>query len=109
MSGGLAQKVDWSQRWAQWKYTLQGPLLKAGVQERCPHNDSLYWFQSLFNFSIHFIKIWFIYNIVLVSGLQKSDLLYIHTYVCLKTSILFQIIFPIGYYRVLSRVPCAIQ
>ena len=41
MSGGLAQKVDWSQRWAQWKYTLQGPWLKAGVQERCPHNDSL--------------------------------------------------------------------
>ena len=40
---------------------------------------------------------------VLVSGVQQSDSV-IHIHV----SILFQILFPLGYYRIFSRVPCAI-
>lgn len=32
MRGGLAQKVDWSQRWAQWKYIFTGSL----AQSWCP-------------------------------------------------------------------------
>ena len=41
------------------------------------------------------------YNVVLVSGLQQSDV-YIYTY------ILFQISH-LGYWRILSRVPSAVQ
>ena len=41
---------------------------------------------------------------MLVSGVQQNDsVIHIHT------SILFQIIFPIAYDRILSSVPCAIQ
>ena len=46
-----------------------------------------------------------IYNVVLVSGVQHSDSV-ICTHTCLFFSRFFSII---GYYRVLSRVPCAIQ
>ena len=43
-------------------------------------------------------------TIVLVSGVQQTDsVLYMHV------SILFQILFPLGCYRILKRVPCAIQ
>ena len=45
-----------------------------------------------------------IYNVVLVSGVQQNDSV-IHIHI----SILFQIIFPIAYDRILSSVPCAIQ
>ena len=41
MRGGLAQKVDWSQRWAQWKYIFTGSLAQSWCPGRCPHNDSL--------------------------------------------------------------------
>ena len=43
-------------------------------------------------------------NVLLVSGVWQNDSV-IHIHV----SVLFQILFPIGYYRILSRVPCAIQ
>ena len=47
-----------------------------------------------FNFYFYFISIELIYNVVLVSGVQQSDI-YIFSH--------------IGYYRILRRVPCAIQ
>ena len=41
-----------------------------------------------------------IYNVMLVSGIQQSDsVIYIY--------ILFQILFLIGYYKILSTVPCS--
>ena len=43
-------------------------------------------------------------NVVLVSGVEQSD-----SVICIHMSILFQIIFSLGYYRVLSSVPCATQ
>jgi len=50
---------------------------------------------------------------MLVSGVQQSHSV-IHVCVCLYmyyiyVCILFQIVFPIGYYKILSRVPWAIQ
>ena len=45
-----------------------------------------------------------IYSVVLVSAVQQSDSV-IHIHI----SILFQILFHIGYYRILSRGPCAIK
>ena len=54
---------------------------------------------------LFYIGVQLIYNVVLVSGVQQSDLV-IHTHI----SILFgDSISHIGYYKVLSRVPCAIQ
>ena len=44
------------------------------------------------------------YTVVLISGIWQSDSV-IHKHI----SILFQILSRIGYYRVLRRVPCAIQ
>ena len=41
---------------------------------------------------------------MLVSGVEQGDSV---TYI--PVSIFFQILFPLGYYRTLSRVPCAIQ
>ena len=38
-------------------------------------------------------------NVVLVSGVKQSDAV-------IQVSILFQILSPLGYYRILSRVPC---
>ena len=45
-----------------------------------------------------------IYNVVLVPGVQQSD-----SFIHINISILFQILFHIGYYRILSRGPCAIK
>ena len=47
-----------------------------------------------------------IYNVVLVSGVWQSEsVIHIH-----RSTLLFFIFFShIGHYRVLSRVPCAIQ
>ena len=48
---------------------------------------------------------WLTSNVVLALGVQQSDSV-IHMHV----SILYQILFPkLGWYRVLSRVPCAIE
>ena len=54
-----------------------------------------------------FLKLYWdtvIYNVVLVSGVQQSDSV-IHIHI----SILFQIIFFYSYYKILNRVPCAVQ
>ena len=49
------------------------------------------------------------YNIVFISGVQQSDSV-IHTYMCGYIYIFFFSFFShMGHYRVLSRVPCAIQ
>ena len=45
-----------------------------------------------------------IYNIVSVSGVQLRAQLYIYMYL-----FFFRFFSHIGYYRILSRVPCAIQ
>ena len=45
-----------------------------------------------------------IYNVLSVSSLQQSESA---TYICI--SILFRLFSHIGHYKVLSRVPCAIQ
>ena len=53
---------------------------------------------------IFFIGVELIYNVVLVSGVQQSDsIIHIHIF------ILFRLFSHIGYHRILSRVPCAIQ
>ena len=44
------------------------------------------------------------YNIVLVAAVQQSDQLYVYTYL-----FFFRLLFHVGYYRILSRVPYAIQ
>ena len=50
-----------------------------------------------------YIGVELIYNVVLGSGVQQSgSIIYIYTYTYLFFSF-------IGYYRILSRVPCAIQ
>ena len=55
-------------------------------------------------FVFNFIGVELIYNVVLVAGVQQSDsVIHIHVF------ILFQIFTHIGYYRILSRVPCALQ
>ena len=47
-----------------------------------------------------------IYNVVLVSGVQQSEsVIHIH----ISTLFFFRLFSHIGHYRVLSRVPCAIQ
>ena len=54
-----------------------------------------------------------IFNIMLVSGVQKIESVihtHTHTHIYTHTSILFQVfLFLTIYYRILSRVPCAIQ
>ena len=42
-------------------------------------------------------------NAVLVSGVWKSD-----SVICIHISILFQCFFHLGFYKILSRVPCAV-
>ena len=55
------------------------------------------------------------YNAVSVSGVQQSGLdIYIYMYVCIYTYIYIYMFFfrffsRIGYYKILNRVPCAIQ
>ena len=52
-----------------------------------------------------FFGIWLIYNVVLVTGVQKSEsVIYIYIY-----PLFFRFFSYTGHYRVLSRVPCAIQ
>ena len=66
----------------------------------------------LFKKFLFYIGAQLINNVVLLSGVQQSDSV-IHIHI----SIFFQILFPLkgeqnnnlGYYRILSRVPCAIQ
>ena len=49
-----------------------------------------------------------IYNVVLVSAISKVNQLYICIYVNIYP-LFFRYFSHIGHYRVLSRVPCAIQ
>ena len=49
-----------------------------------------------FNFIFH-TEVWLIYNVVLVSGIQKNWFDYKY--------ILFQILFPTDYYKILTIVP----
>ena len=71
--------------------------------------QNVYSILSLFNSFKKFVNFYFILEyswlyVVLVSGVQQSDsVMHMHT------SILFQILSRIGYYRILSKVPCAIQ
>ena len=67
------------------------------TQQRIPALPELTWI-----FKNFFIGVVLIYNVVLVSGVQQSESV-------IHTSTLFQILFLYMYYRVLSRVPCAIQ
>ena len=65
------------------------------------------------------IEVQLIYKVVLVSGVQQSDLvhiyIYIYIYACVCVCIyiyiyiLFQIFTIIGYYKILNIVPCAMQ
>ena len=72
-------------------------------------NIKLIRFSSILFINLIFISyrsIVCIYNIVLAPGIQQSDSV---THILIYTSILLQIIFHMGYYRILSRVPCAIE
>ena len=53
------------------------------------------------------IEIQLIYNVVLISGIQQSDSV-IHTYIYIYI-FFFRFFSIIGYYKILSIVPCAIQ
>ena len=56
--------------------------------------------QDLFFFFL--IGILLIYNVILVSGVQQNDsIIHIHIYL-----FFFKLFSRLGYYRVLSRVPC---
>ena len=57
------------------------------------------------------IEINLIYNVVSVSGVQQSDsITHIYTYVYINVYIIFcRFLSLIGYYKILSIVPCAIQ
>ena len=59
----------------------------------------------LFVFGVFFlIEVWLIYNVVLVSGVQPSDSV---KHLCISIPRhTFSIIIP---YKILNRVPCAIQ
>ena len=60
-------------------------------------------------FKNYFIEVWLIYNVMLVSGVQHSDL-DMYLYIFTHTHIFFFRFFsPIGYYKILSTVPCALQ
>ena len=56
-------------------------------------------------FSIFFIEIWLIYNVVLVSGIQQSAVSFsythTHTFICMYIYIIFQILF---HYRLLQDI-----
>ena len=88
---------------------MPGPLLSS----RCPLATSSSglsrvkfprYLVFIFSFVCLFLIEVFIYNVVLVSGVQQSDSV-LHTHI----SIFFSDSFPIGYYKILSVVPCAIQ
>ena len=56
-----------------------------------------------------FFEVWLIYNVVLVSGVQQSDLvIHIYMYICIYS---FSDSFPLQviYYKILSIVFCATQ
>ena len=55
-------------------------------------------------FKLIFIGVQLIYNVELVSAIQQSES-FIHT----DVSTIFRFYSHIGHYRILSRVPCAIQ
>ena len=63
-----------------------------------------------FYFSLFFIEVQLIYNVVLISAVQPSDSgVYIHS-VCVCVYTLFKTLFPtVVYYKILNIVPCAIQ
>ena len=54
------------------------------------------------------IDVELIYSVVIVSGVWQSDSV-THTHIHSFIYIFFFIFSPIGYYKVLSRVPCAVQ
>ena len=61
--------------------------------------------KSFFFFLLIFIGVQLIYNVVLVSGVQqKVTQLYIYMY-----PLFFRFFSHIGHYRILGRVPCAVQ
>ena len=56
------------------------------------------------SFFLNFTGVELIYHVVLVSGVQQSDsAVHIHIYIP------YRFFSHIGYHRILSRVPCAIQ
>ena len=75
------------------------------------------------HFLYFFIEVQLIYNVVLLSSVQHSDsvivihththiYIYIHIHIYIYTHIyvyFFRLFSLIDYYKILSRVPCAIQ
>ena len=66
-------------------------------------NLSLFMFSFCYNFRNIFILYWTLVGLQCVSDIQQSDSV-IHTYISF-----FKFFFHLGYYRLLSRVSCAIQ
>ena len=61
------------------------------------------------NFHYFFIEVQLTYNVVLVSGVEQSNSVYICVCVCIHTNIFFFILFStMVYYRKLNIVPYAI-
>ena len=56
---------------------------------------------------LHFIRLQLIYNVVFVSGIQQSgSCVYIYIYIFFH---FFRFFSHVGYNKILSRIPCAIQ
>ena len=81
---------------------------------------SLFSKNLLFYYLKNIWSMYLIYNFILVSGTQQSEsvyiYIYIYKYVCVCVRVCFIYIYKyiyifshIGHYRVLSRIPCAIQ
>ena len=98
----LAGSVQWCWNWPQIHLVQLVPKLLAGsLPSTCLILLTCICFVCLF---IYLIEVQLIYNVVLASGVQKSDS-YIYVCVCIYS---FWIFFHIGYYKILSRLPCAI-
>ena len=64
------------------------------------------FFKVIYLFIYLFLKCKLIYNVVLVSAVQPSDsVMYIYTYICIYI-FFFRFFSTVGYYKVLSIVPC---
>ena len=62
------------------------------------------WKESFFKKNLFYIGAYLINNVVLASDVQQSD-----SVLCIHVSIFLKFFSHLGYYRILSSVPCAIQ
>ena len=74
------------------------------MERNYPHLEENMSIMSIIAFkkTLFYIRIQLINNLVLVSGVHKKVIqLYMYLF-------FFKFLFPLGYYKILSRVPCSI-